>query len=125
MIVMSPERTSLPPAALADQLRPVLPRLPREPRREAPSRGGTGRLAAPEARVRPHLRLSPASPQLPALLRRPADLGRRHLDAEHRARLGRGPARTALARAGARDSLALPLRAVHAARPVRRRRHRP
>jgi DNA-binding MarR family transcriptional regulator len=42
MIVMSPERTSLTPAALADQLRPVLLRLSRELRREAQSLGVTG-----------------------------------------------------------------------------------
>ena len=39
---MSPERTSPTPAALADQLRPVLLRLSRELRREAQSLGVTG-----------------------------------------------------------------------------------
>ena len=39
---MSPERTSPAPAALADQLRPVLLRLSRELRREAQSLGVTG-----------------------------------------------------------------------------------
>jgi DNA-binding MarR family transcriptional regulator len=42
MISMSPERTSPAPAALADQLRPVLLRLSRELRREAQSLGVTG-----------------------------------------------------------------------------------
>jgi DNA-binding MarR family transcriptional regulator len=42
MISMSPNRTSLSPAALADQLRPVLLRLSRELRREAQSLGVTG-----------------------------------------------------------------------------------
>jgi DNA-binding MarR family transcriptional regulator len=42
MISMSPERTSPTPAALADQLRPVLLRLSRELRREAQSLGVTG-----------------------------------------------------------------------------------
>src|SRR5438876_12141649 len=42
MIIMSPERTSPSPAALADQLRPVLLRLSRELRREAQSLGVTG-----------------------------------------------------------------------------------
>jgi len=39
---MSPDRTSPAPAALADQLRPVLLRLSRELRREAQSLGVTG-----------------------------------------------------------------------------------
>ena len=39
---MSPDRTSPTPAALADQLRPVLLRLARELRREAQSLGVTG-----------------------------------------------------------------------------------
>jgi DNA-binding MarR family transcriptional regulator len=42
MIAMSPERTSPTPAALADQLRPVLLRLSRELRREAQSLGVSG-----------------------------------------------------------------------------------
>jgi DNA-binding MarR family transcriptional regulator len=42
MISMSPERTSPTPAALADQLRPVLLRLSRELRREAHQLGVTG-----------------------------------------------------------------------------------
>jgi DNA-binding MarR family transcriptional regulator len=42
MISMSPERSSPTPAALADQLRPVLLRLSRELRREAQSLGVTG-----------------------------------------------------------------------------------
>jgi len=42
MISMSPDRTSPAPAALADQLRPVLLRLSRELRREAQSLGVTG-----------------------------------------------------------------------------------
>jgi DNA-binding MarR family transcriptional regulator len=42
MILMSPDHTSPSPAALADQLRPVLLRLSRELRREAQSLGVTG-----------------------------------------------------------------------------------
>ena len=49
----------------------------------------------------------------------------RDVDAEHRACLARRSARAALARPRGRRALVLPLRAVHAPRPARRRRHRP
>ena len=53
----------------------------------------------PAPRVAPHVRLPEAPPQLPPVLRRPAHVRRGHLDAEHRARLGRRPARAPPARA--------------------------
>ena len=54
---------------------------------------------APQARVCPDLRLPQAPPQLPTLLLRPAHVRRRNVDAEHRTRVARRLARTALARA--------------------------
>ena len=63
---------------------------------------------------RADVRLAAAPPQLPPLLRRPADVGRRHVDAEHRDGLARGAARAALARPRGRPAHRLPLRPVHA-----------
>ena len=77
------------------------------------------RVTLLRTRVAPDVRLAQAPPQLPPLLRRPADLGRRHLDAEHRARLGGRAARAALPWPRGRSALDLPLRPVHAARPGR------
>ena len=72
---------------------------------------------------RAHLRQPPPPPELPPLLHRPGDLGQRHLDAEHLARLARRRAdRLADRRRRAR---LLPLRAVHPLRALRRRRRRP
>jgi Transcriptional regulators len=58
-----------------------------------------------------HLRQSSPPLQLSPLLRRPADVGLRHVDAEHRARVARGAARAARQGPRARDVLDLPLRA--------------
>ena len=74
---------------------------------------------------RADLLLAAAPSQLPPLLRRTADVRRRHLDAEHRDGVARGAARAAFARPRGRHSHRLPLRPLHGARPRRRRRHRP
>ena len=71
----------------------------------------------------PHLRQPSPPPQLPALLQRPDRVRQRHLDAEHRRRVGR-PRADALAGCGGRAG-ALPVPAVHGARAVRGRAGRP
>ena len=78
----------------------------------------------PRARPRPpDVPLAPPPPQLPPLLRRAGRLARRHVDAEHRARVARDRA----LRLGARRRRArlLPLRAVPPPRARRRRADRP
>src|SRR5689334_7184220 len=79
-------------------------------------RPSDGRAAA---RERAHLRQPPPPPQLPALLRRPGGLGQRHLHAEHRDRVARARAHPLAGRGRAAGRVPVP--AVHAVRPVRRR----
>ena len=124
----APQAGPRPPHDLAR--RPARPPLRRGPRAveaalpaSAPAAGARAGVTALDRAPPAHLPLAPPPPQLPALLRRPGRLARRHLDAEHRARLARDRAVRLAARR--RRARVLPLPTVLRLRPRRRRRRRP
>ena len=92
-----------------------------EPLRDCSARSAMSTVAL--ALQRANLPQPPPPPQLPALLRGPDRLARRLVDAERRARLARALPLPLAARG--RNAALLPLRAVHALRPLRRLDRRP